>query len=79
MDMEAVRSCEEWGTRKSRLQKKKDLLAEIEKELREGPKESQDLDAMAPGQKKQPQPSWSSSQMASHGNLLWVVVNVHRF
>ncbi|CAK9095229.1 unnamed protein product [Durusdinium trenchii] len=28
------------GTRKSRLQKKKDLLAEIEKELREGPAES---------------------------------------
>ena len=27
------------GTRKSRLQKKKDILAEIEKELREGPAE----------------------------------------
>ena len=42
------------GTRKSRLQKKKDLLAEIEKELREGPKESQDLDTMATCQKTQP-------------------------
>lgn len=71
---------EVWGTRKSRLQKKKDLLAEIEKELREGPKESKDLDTMATCQKTQPpQTSWSSSQMSPHGNLLWIVVNVHRF
>ena len=83
MEWKQCKICEVWSLRHSKnpgCRRRRISWPKLKRSWEKVQRNHRDLDTMATCQKTQPpQTSWSSSQMSPHGNLLWNVVNVHRF